>query len=68
MDPYRSEPTQPQFVCVVCYRSLSVHAGECHRCGVERLSLSDPEVRAEVRAEAERRCRNDTTVSGSGAT
>ncbi len=55
MDPYRGETTQPQFVCVVCYRSLSVHAGECPRCGVERLSLSDPEVRAEVRAEAERR-------------
>ena len=55
MDVYRSEPRDPQFVCVVCYRSLSVHAGECPECGVERLSLSDPEVRAEVRAEAERR-------------
>ena len=58
MDPYRSDPTQPQFVCVVCYRSLAVHAGECPRCGVERLSLGDPEVRAEVRAEAERRLQN----------
>ena len=55
MDPYRTEPTEPQFVCVVCYRSLSVHAGECATCGVERLPLGDPEVRAEVRAEAERR-------------
>jgi hypothetical protein len=55
VDPYRTEPTQPQFVCVVCYRSLAVHAGECPRCGVDRLSLADPEVRAEVRAEAERR-------------
>ncbi len=55
MDPYRSEPSQPQFVCVVCWRSLSVHAGECPRCGVDRLSLSDPEVRAEARAEAEKR-------------
>lgn len=55
MDPYRSEPTDAQFICVVCYRSLSVHAGECPRCGVERLPLSDPEVRADVRAEAERR-------------
>jgi ribosomal protein L40E len=58
VDPYRSEPTQPQFVCVVCYRSLSVHAGECERCGVERLSLADPEVRDEVRAEAEKRLQN----------
>ena len=55
MDPYRTEPTDAQFICVVCYRSLSVHAGECPSCGVERLPLSDPEVRAEVRAEAERR-------------
>ena len=55
MDPYRTEPKDAQFICVVCYRSLSVHAGECPECGVERLSLADPEVRAEVRAEAERR-------------
>ncbi len=55
MDPYRTEPTDAQFICVVCYRSLSVHAGEYPRCGVDRLPLSDPEVRAEVRAEAERR-------------
>jgi hypothetical protein len=54
-DPYRSPPSAPQFVCVVCYRSLSVHPGECPRCGVERLPLSDPAVRAEVRDEAERR-------------
>ena len=54
-DPYRSAPVQAQFVCVVCWRSLSVHAGECPRCGVDRLSLADPEVRAEVRAEAEKR-------------
>jgi hypothetical protein len=55
VDPYRSEPAEPQFVCVVCYRSLSVHPGECATCGVDRLPLGDPEVRAEVRAEAERR-------------
>jgi hypothetical protein len=55
VDPYRSEPTAAQFVCVVCWRSLSVHAGECPRCGVDRLSLADPEVRAEARAEAEKR-------------
>jgi ribosomal protein L40E len=58
VDPYRDEPTQPQFICVVCYKSLSVHAGECPKCGVERLSLGDPEVRMEVRAEAEKRLQN----------
>lgn len=58
MDVYRSEPRDPQFVCVVCYRSLSIHAGECARCGVDRLPLGDPAVRAEVRAEAERRVQN----------
>jgi hypothetical protein len=55
VDPYRSPPTEPQFICVVCYKSLSVHAGECQACGVDRLPLSDPEVRETVRAEAERR-------------
>jgi hypothetical protein len=55
VDVYRSEPREPQFICVVCYRSMSVHAGECPRCGVDRLPLGDAEVRAEVRAEAERR-------------
>lgn len=55
MDPYRSPPTAPQFVCVVCYRTLAVHAGECRRCGVDLLPLTDPQVRIEVRAEAERR-------------
>jgi hypothetical protein len=54
-DPYRSPPSEPQFVCLVCYRSLSVQAGPCPRCGVDRLPLGDPEVRADVRAEAERR-------------
>jgi hypothetical protein len=58
VDPYRSPPTAPQFICVVCYRSLSVHAGECAACGVDRLPLADPEVRADVRAEAERRLQN----------
>lgn len=58
MDVYRSEPRDPQFICVVCYRSMAVHAGECPRCGVDRLPLADPEVRAEVRAEAERRVQN----------
>jgi hypothetical protein len=55
VDPYRSQPTEPQFICVVCYRSMSVHAGECPTCEVERLPLSNPEVRETVRAEAERR-------------
>jgi len=58
VDPYRSPPSAPQFICVVCYRTLSVHAGECLQCGVERLSLADPAVRADVRAEAERRLQN----------
>lgn len=57
-DPYRSLPTEAQFVCVVCYRSLSVTPGECPSCGVDRLPLGDPEVRAEVRAEAEKRLQN----------
>jgi hypothetical protein len=54
-DPYRSAPAEPRFVCLVCYRSLSVTPGECPRCGVERLPLAEPDVRLEVRAEAEKR-------------
>ena len=54
-DPYRSPPVEPQFVCLVCFKSLSVQPGECPECGVARLPLSDPEVRDELRAEAERR-------------
>jgi hypothetical protein len=54
-DPFRSPPSEPQFVCLVCYRSLSVQPGECAECGVARLPLSDPEVREVLRAEAERR-------------
>jgi hypothetical protein len=54
-DPYRSPPVEPQFVCLVCFRSLSVQPGECPTCGVARLALADPEVRDELRAEAERR-------------
>jgi hypothetical protein len=54
-DPYRSPPVEPQFVCLVCYRSLSVQPGECPACGVARLALANPEVRDELRAEAERR-------------
>jgi hypothetical protein len=54
-DPYRSPPSEPQFVCIACYQSLSVLPGVCPRCGVDRLPLGDAAVRAEVRAEAERR-------------
>lgn len=54
-DPYRSPPTEPQFVCIACYGSMSVQPGQCQHCGVDRLPLGDPAVRAEVRAEAERR-------------
>jgi hypothetical protein len=54
-DPYRSPPVEPQFVCVVCYASLSAQPGACKKCGVDRLPLGDPAVRADVRAEAEKR-------------
>lgn len=54
-DPYREAPTEPQFVCVVCWKTTAPLPGECPGCGVELLSLAEPEVRDEVRAEAERR-------------
>lgn len=53
--PYREQAAIPRFICIVCYRSLSSFAGACRRCGVDRLDLSAPEVREQVRLEAEKR-------------
>jgi hypothetical protein len=52
--PYRGG-SGGRWGCIVCYRYLSPHAGLCPQCGVDLLSLADPNVRAELRAEAERR-------------
>lgn len=52
--PYR-EGGDARHVCIVCYHHVSAYAGLCPRCSVDLLPLDDPEVRAEVRAEAERR-------------
>lgn len=41
--------------CIACYRHVAAHAGLCPDCGVDLLSLDDPAVRADLRAEAERR-------------
>jgi hypothetical protein len=43
------------YVCLVCYRSLSVHPGPCPACHIERQPLSEPQVRLELKREAERR-------------
>jgi len=53
--PYRSSTAIPRYLCIVCYRSLSQYPGECRTCGVDRLDLSSPEVREQVRLEAEKR-------------
>jgi ribosomal protein L40E len=53
--PYRDDRPVARYVCIVCFRSLGTRAGVCPRCGVERLDLSDPEVRRQVRGEAEKR-------------
>jgi hypothetical protein len=55
MTPYRAAPTRPEYVCLVCYRSLSIHPGVCQECGVDRLPLADVRVREELRAETGRR-------------
>ena len=54
-DPYRSPPTEARYVCLCCFRSLSIREGSCLHCGIPRVDLSDPEVRDAVRAEVERR-------------
>lgn len=53
--PYRSATAIPRYLCIVCYESLSQFAGPCRTCGVDRLDLSSPEVREQVRLEAEKR-------------
>jgi hypothetical protein len=53
--PYREPGRVPRFICIVCYRSMSSYAGACRTCGVDRLDLSAPEVREQVRLEAEKR-------------
>lgn len=53
--PYRDAQAIPRFICIVCYRTLSAYAGDCPACGVPRLDLSEPQVREQVRAEAEKR-------------
>lgn len=54
-DVYRTAPAIPRFICIVCYKSMSQYAGACRTCGVERLDLSEPAVREQVRLEAEKR-------------
>jgi len=53
--PYRQEPSGPRYVCIVCYAHASVTQGLCPSCEVDLLVVENPEVRAELRAEAERR-------------
>ena len=52
---YREHPDVPRFVCIVCYKTMSAYAGACRTCGVDRLDLSEPMVREQVRLEAEKR-------------
>lgn len=52
---YREPQRVARFVCIVCYKTMSTHSAPCRRCGVDRLDLSDPEVREQVRLEAEKR-------------
>ena len=52
--PYRGG-AGGRFVCLACYQHLSSLAGVCPRCEVDLLSLDDPAVREDLRAETERR-------------
>lgn len=54
-EPYRQAPKIARYVCVACYRSVSVSPGSCPNCGVERLDLNREDVRADVRREVEER-------------
>jgi hypothetical protein len=54
MIPYRQAPSEPRFVCLSC-DERTTQAGVCPACCVQRLPLSDPRVREELQASAERR-------------
>jgi hypothetical protein len=63
---------QARFICIACHRSLSAKPGACPRCHVDRLDLSRPDVRDEVRQHAEkmlyrRMMREELTFGGIGA-
>jgi len=64
--PYRDPAAIPRFVCIVCYRHLSTHPTTCRDCGVEMLDLSDPAVREQVRAEADKRLQSKMYREWSG--
>lgn len=53
--PYRDADRSARFLCIVCFKSMSAYAGNCKTCGAPRLDLADPEVRDQVRLEAEKR-------------
>jgi hypothetical protein len=49
--PYRaSDDPPPRFVCVSCYRTASLNAGNCSRCSAPRVPLDGDEVRDDLRA------------------
>lgn len=53
--PYRAAADPPpQFICVACYRTASVEGGNCSKCGSVRVPLENEDVKADVRAHAER--------------
>jgi hypothetical protein len=66
--PYREGASVARWVCIACHRTLSRLAGSCPRCHVERLDLTRPDVREEVRAYAEqllyRRMMNEEIAFG----
>src|SRR5262245_37641313 len=47
--------TTSLYLCVACYRTASSGPGTCARCHVDRLPLTNPEVRDDLRKETERR-------------
>lgn len=53
--PYRAgEEPPPRFVCVSCYRTASLAASGCSRCGAPRIPLDGEQVRDDVRAHVDR--------------
>jgi len=69
--PYRAPPSAARWVCIACHRSLSTLAGRCPNCQVDRLDLTRPDVREEVRQHAEKvlyaRMMREEMILGTGS-
>jgi hypothetical protein len=52
-NPYRQGPTQPKYICGICWKTASIMPSQC--CGQDRLPMDSEETENNFRAELQRR-------------